>query len=73
MKQTTSPDKRKNESNAEYKSRCYRWNRWLQNEPLVDLYLVSDTEVAEYRKWARTTKRHEDTVNELMAIADNIA
>jgi hypothetical protein len=46
-----------------------RWERWRRAEPLVDLSCVSDTEVAEYRRWAGTTAHHNKVVSDLIKIA----
>jgi hypothetical protein len=59
------PDRRSKESDDDYASRCFRWWAWRNQEPLVDLTNVSDTEVAEYRQWAGTKKHHDDLVKEL--------
>lgn len=59
-------EQRKKESIADYHARCARWHRWLAQEPTVDLWLVDDTEVAEYRAWAGTTGLHRRRVEELM-------
>lgn len=46
------------------------WEAWKRAEPLVDLSYISDTEVAEYRRWAGTAGWHNRTVEELISFAE---
>mgnify|MGYP006934750851 CR=1 FL=1 len=50
-------------------TKAQRWAIWKSQEPLVDLMGVSETEVAEYRKWAGTTGWHDRIVDELVELA----
>lgn len=62
------PPRRGKEKDDDYRSRCARWQKWWQQEPDVDLWSTSDTEVAEYRAWAGTTKYHAQRIKELSAL-----
>lgn len=62
----TPPSRRPREADHEYVSRCSRWKSWRDREPLVDLWNVSDTEVAEYRQWAGTKGHHDGLVDRMV-------
>ena len=47
-----------------------QWEAWKRAEPLVDLSYVSDTEVAEYRRWAGTKSYHDRVVWGLLRFAE---
>lgn len=65
-----NPERRKKESDAQYATRCHRWKMWKQQEPRPDHSYTDDTEVAEYRAWAGTTKLHDRLVDDLIKIAE---
>lgn len=65
------PQRRKKESDAQYAARCHRWTVWKAQEPRPDHWYTDDTEVAEYRAWAGTTRLHERIVDELVALGDS--
>ena len=66
----SDPERRPKETDAKYTERRHRWRMWLAQEPCVNLWSVSETEVAEYRAWAGTTAYHNRVVAELVAIAE---
>ena len=68
---TEAPPRRGKEKDDDYRARCRRWQRWSGQEPNVDLWSISDTEVAEYRAWAGTTKYHARRVEELSKLLES--
>lgn len=59
------PPKRPKETDAAHRARVARWTRWLAQEPRVDHWYTSDTEVAEYRAWADSTHWHNTLIERL--------
>lgn len=64
------PPKTPNETSKNYFTRRTRWQNWLSQEPLVDLYYIEETEIQEYRTWAGTKKWHDQIVKELMELTN---
>ena len=50
-------------------TKAQRWEAWKAQEPLVDLSIVEETEVQEYRQWAGTRGWHDRMVEDLIELA----
>lgn len=69
LAEVDDPPIRRGESAKAHAARATKWKLWRAQEPLLDLSCVGDTEVAEYRRWAKTAGWHQRTVDEMIALA----